>query len=57
MKEKRFEESLKKKAWVDPNEDRNSDKDIDVRSSRDYWQEIEPKLNKKAKILDFSATI
>ncbi len=57
MKEKRFEESLKKKAWVDPNDDRNSDKDIDVRSSRDYWQDIEPKLNKKAKILDFSATI
>ena len=57
MKEKRFEESLKKKARVDPNDDRNSDKDIDVRSSRDYWQDIEPKLNKKAKILDFSATI
>jgi hypothetical protein len=37
LKEKRFDESLKKKGRVDPNEDRNSEKDIDIRSSRDYW--------------------
>jgi len=57
LKEKRFEESLKKKTKIDPNDDINSDKDMDIRSSRDYWQEIEPKLNKKAKIFDFSGTI
>jgi hypothetical protein len=37
LKEKRFEESLKKKTKIDPNDDRNSDKDMDIRSSRDYW--------------------
>jgi hypothetical protein len=47
---------LKKKWRVDPNEDRNSEKDIDIRSSRDYWEEIEPKLNKKAKLFDYSGT-
>ena len=28
----------------------------DIRSSRDYWEDIEPKLNINAKLLDFSGT-
>ena len=28
----------------------------DIRSSRDYWEEIEPKLNINAKLLDLSKT-
>jgi hypothetical protein len=36
--------------------DRDSDKMSAIRSSRDYWEDIEPKLNINAKLLDFSAT-
>ena len=32
----------------------NSDKDRDIHSSRDYWEDIEPKMNEAAKNLDFS---
>jgi hypothetical protein len=28
----------------------------DIRSSKDFWEEIEPKLNVNAKLLDFSGT-
>ena len=38
------------------NDDRDSDKMSDIRSSRDYWEDIEPKLNINAKLLDFSET-
>ncbi len=37
-------------------EDLNSDQDPEIRSSQDYWQEIEPKRNRIAKLLDFSQT-
>ena len=32
----------------------NSDKDLNIHSSRDYWEDIEPKMNVAAKNLDFS---
>jgi len=35
----------------------NSDKDLEIRSSRDFWEEIGPKMNNNAKMLDFSNTL
>ena len=32
----------------------NSDKDDDIRSSQDYWEEIGPKMNLNVKMLDKS---
>lgn len=32
----------------------NSDKDFNIHSSRDYWEDIEPKMNLATKNLDFS---
>ena len=34
----------------------DSDKNSLIRSSRDYWEDIEPKLNQHAKLLDYSST-
>jgi len=35
----------------------DSDKNSLIRSSKDYWEDIEPKLNQHAKLLDFSSTV
>lgn len=34
----------------------NSEKDRDIHSSLDYWQEIEPRVNTGTQMLDFSGT-
>ena len=34
----------------------DSDKNSMIRSSKDYWEDIEPKLNQHAMLLDFSNT-
>ena len=43
-----------KKVCVGRKSGENSDKDLNIHSSRDYWEEIEPKMNEAAKNLDFS---
>ena len=35
----------------------NSDQDLDIHSSRDFWEEIGPKMNNNTKMLDFSNTL
>jgi len=35
----------------------DSDKDLEIRSSKNYWEDIEPKMNKHAEILDLSRTM
>lgn len=37
-----------------PDDKEDSEKDRDIHSSLDYWQEIEPRVNQGAEILDFS---
>lgn len=36
--------------------EQNSDLHPSIRSSQDFWQEIEPKMNLNAEMLDFSGT-
>lgn len=45
---------MKKVKRTDQEQDYN--KDPDIHSSQDFWQEIEPKMNKPSEILDFSET-
>lgn len=42
------------KKLVGRKSDDNSDKDFNIHSSRDYWEDIEPKMTDAAKNLDFS---
>lgn len=34
----------------------NSEKDKDIRSEEDYWEDIEPRMSKHARLLDLSKT-
>ena len=49
---------MRKEQVVGPRMDdnNNSDKDPDIHSSMDFWQEIEPHVNHGAELLDFSGT-
>ena len=42
---------------LENSEELDSDKNYEVRSSRNYWEDIEPQLNKHARLLDMSGTL